>query len=391
MGRSQKTTKSIKKITPPAPTAAQQEAFFAELSELLNRIDTASTYYEVLGLDRLAATGEVKMAYLRIVAFLNPSYFDLGLALPASLMPRIDTAFERVSQAYSVLVSFQRRLEYDDELIRQMTEGFSLAGIAARSNAAERESASCDRPLLAERRAAHSSTPVVIEGDVGEEFPRGQNRRRSERFKLTIPVRVTGYDTRLGRWNELTFTVDVSKTGALVKMRRPVRPGAVLNLLLPLPATLREHNYAGSTYGVYALVRRVEAVKGGLRTVGLEFLDEQPPEGYLEKPWASFDVGAWNGIERRREDRQERSEAVWVEYFTKSMECLGRQIARTENISPNGMRIVQLKPSPADFEVLRISSPNRQIQRFGVVCNRFVGKDQFERLCVRIVANEWPL
>jgi hypothetical protein len=383
VGRTQKNTKTVKHASPPAPTEAQQEAFFAELSELLDRIDTATTHYQVLGLDRLAATGEVKIAYLRIVAFLNPSYFDLGLALPATLIPRIDEAFERVSQAYSVLVSFNRRLEYDDTLIRQMTEGLSSGEVSSEGNRAELGSLLAAEPLLAE--------PDVLEDNGAEEFPSGLNRRRSERFKLTIPVRVTGYDSRFGRWNELTFTVDVSKTGALVKMRRQVKQGMVVNLLLPLPATLREHNYAGSTYGVYALVRRVEALKGGLRTVGLEFLDEQPPEGYLEKPWGSFEVGSWNGVERRREAREERSEAVWVEYFTKSMECLGRQIARTENISRGGMRIVQLKPAPAEFEVLRISSPNRQLQRFGVVCNRFVGKDQFERLCIRIVADEWPL
>jgi hypothetical protein len=264
-----------------------------------------------------------------------------------------------------------------------MTEGLSSGEVSSEGNRAELGSLLAAEPLLAE--------PDVLEDNGAEEFPSGLNRRRSERFKLTIPVRVTGYDSRFGRWNELTFTVDVSKTGALVKMRRQVKQGMVVNLLLPLPATLREHNYAGSTYGVYALVRRVEALKGGLRTVGLEFLDEQPPEGYLEKPWGSFEVGSWNGVERRREAREERSEAVWVEYFTKSMECLGRQIARTENISRGGMRIVQLKPAPAEFEVLRISSPNRQLQRFGVVCNRFVGKDQFERLCIRIVADEWPL
>ena len=373
----------------PKPTEKQIRAFFRELKQLLDRVERANTYYQVLGVDRLAATGEIKVAYLRAVAFLHPSYFEIAVSIPSSLIPQIDEAFERVSRAFAVLVSFNRRVDYDNTLLKEMTVAADEAYIEHRTGDLPTEYCAIAAETLQEEASPANSQREGA--TTGEPVLAIKNRRRSERFKLTIPVKITGYDNKFGRWHELTQTLDVSQMGAKVRMRRRVQLGMVVNLALPLPTNLRHGGAPGSTYTVYALVRRVEPPKGGLRTIGLEFLDEKPPEGYVERPWDTFDPGAWTGVERRRWPRENRSQAVWLEYFTESMKCLGREIARTENISKQGMRIVHLKNAPSGFDIIRISTPSRRLQRFAVVCNRYVGADRFERLCLRIIGEEWPL
>jgi curved DNA-binding protein CbpA len=348
-------------------------------------VERAGNHYQVLGVDRLAAPGEIKIAYLRSVAFLHPSYFEISVVIPASLVPQIDESFEKVSRAFAVLVSFNRRVAYDTTLVKEMAETADEVYRERRTAELPSEYGAIAEELLAE---GSSSDAAPVEEQPVEGI---KNRRRSERFKLTIPVRITGYDSKFGRWHELTQTLDVSQTGVKVRMQRKVEPGMVVNLSLPMPANLRHRSHMGSTYSVYALVRRIEPPKSGLRTVGFEFLGEKPPEGYLDKPWATFDPGCWTGTERRRWPRVDISQAVWIEYFTEDMECLGREIARTENMSPQGMRVVHLKLAPPGFEVIRVSTPSRRIQRFAVVCNRYIGGDKFERLCLKVIGEEWPM
>ena len=140
------------------------------------------------------------------------------------------------------------------------------------------------------------------------------NRRRCERFKLSIPARTMGCDRVKGKWSELTQTVDVSRTGVSLMTRRRVRYGMVLYLSLPMPVKLRGHGFSDQTYNVYGLVRRIEPIRNGTRVIGVEFLGEHPPVGYLEKPWVTFRTQNWSGIERRRQDRLSKAEPVTIEY-----------------------------------------------------------------------------
>src|SRR5438132_7630023 len=121
------------------------------------------------------------------------------------------------------------------------------------------------------------------------------NRRRTARLRLSLSVRVTGHDRRSGKWQELTTTEDVSRTGIQMNLRQRVRRGTVLHITLPLPWKLRQHGHFDPTFQTYAWVagvRRSEQV--GMRLVGLEFLGAHPPAGYLEKPWAIYRPPGWN-------------------------------------------------------------------------------------------------
>jgi len=216
------------------------------------------------------------------------------------------------------------------------------------------------------------------------------NRRRTDRFKLAIPARVAGVDGKAdSKWSEMTETLDISRTGVRLRLNRPVRYGMVFYLSLPLPPKLRSHGFADASYNVYALVRRIEPPKKGVRIIGLEFIGEHPPPGYLEKPWATFRTKRWAGNERRRAPRIERAEAVRIEYISAAMPSTIREEVMTENVSRTGLRVI-VRAAPLEFDLLRITSTSRHFDGLAMLRNRFQGKDGLERLCLQFLDKEWP-
>lgn len=217
----------------------------------------------------------------------------------------------------------------------------------------------------------------------------GDNRRHHERFKLSIPTRVIGHDLLSGKWDETTQTIDVSRAGITLCLQRRVRHGVVVQLMLPLPVKLRSYGYYDSNYKVYAIARRVEPVKGGQSVVAFEFMGENPPKGYQEKPWMVFQHKKWSGSERRRETRSEKPEVVAIEYLDEEMRTIGRDVVLSENHSRGGLR-VRLQEAPPEFYMVKVIGPATQGEKITIVSNRYLGSDGCERLCLRYV-NETDL
>jgi hypothetical protein len=59
-------------------------------------------------------------------------------------------------------------------------------------------------------------------------------RRRSERLHLQIPIFLRGLDPSGTEFLELTKTVDISATGALVLSRRSFHPDQLLRITIPV-------------------------------------------------------------------------------------------------------------------------------------------------------------
>lgn len=296
---------------------------------------------------------------------------------------------EAVSRAFASPVDHDKGLNYQKELALISTGLPTLefssqeAGMVLANNASDgqAESSSLKQDTLDIR------TPTERQSVYAEHSnkPASKNRRRCERFKLALPTRITGYDRKTGKWSEMTQTADVSRTGATVSLNRRMRHGSILHLTLPLPPKLRTHGYSDSSYRVYALVRRVESLGDGTRIVGLEFVGENPPTGYMEKPWALFHTSRWTGVGRRREPREEKMETVTVEYLTDNLESVGHEVALSENRSRSGMRLRLQKAAP-EFDLLRIYGPEPHVEKIAAVCNRYTGSDGFERLCLRFTS-----
>ncbi|MBI3650344.1 MAG: DnaJ domain-containing protein [Acidobacteria bacterium] len=330
-------------------SSEQVAAFQRELRALLDQIAAAQTHYEVLGVDPLSTTGEIKLAYTRASALLNPAYYDLNLPQPAEWLFAIDSAFEKVSTAFSVLVNFSRRAEYDDSLF-------------------EREETTTEEP----------QTPTQ------DEAPEAVNHRRHQRFELSLPVRVSGYSQGGGKWQEMTQSVDVSVSGTQLPLSMPVRGGMILSLSMPMPATLRSHGFFESTYDVYAIVRRVTHRDNQVSLVGLEFLGEQPPAAYFEKPWGIFQSESISSSERRKAPRRRKSQLINLEYLDADKHLIAREVGTTEDVSELGMRVCVSHP-PSKFSLVKVYVTKGGVEKLATLVTRFVGKDGIERLGLRFV------
>ncbi|HKG23511.1 MAG TPA: PilZ domain-containing protein [Blastocatellia bacterium] len=356
-----------------AKTSVEQlSSYYLDLERLLDRTERATTHYHLFGIDRSATYDQVQLAYREVVSTLFPAY-GISAAVPVEMIARIDRAFDNATRAFKTLANFNRRLEYDD-----------LSQTKPAMMEHPPSPPSPDQEAIEIKRVPHQK-------EVFTQYSKSslsQNRRRTERFRLGIPVRATGHDRKGGKWNEIGQTLDVSRTGINLRMRRRVRSGAVLYLTLPLPVKLRSHGYSDSTYNVYAIVRRVDPPMRGERFVGLEFIGEHPPAGYLENPWALFKTARWSGHERRWAPRIAKREVVWVEYYDEARKLLGREEARTENVSRRGARI-SVRTAPSELDLIKITSPVNKFESFATVRSRFRGIDGAERLCIQFVDKEW--
>src|SRR4030095_10914872 len=69
--------------------------------------------YDVFVVERSANNEDVILAYQNAVTVLHPSYHKVRAAVPDEMLARIDQAFKKVSQAFSVLTNSAQRGEYD--------------------------------------------------------------------------------------------------------------------------------------------------------------------------------------------------------------------------------------------------------------------------------------
>jgi hypothetical protein len=185
-------------------------------------------------------------------------------------------------------------------------------------------------------------------------------------------------------------TTDVGRTGVKIRLRRRVTPGTVLYITLPLPAKLRSHGFAESSYNAYTLVRRVDPPRKGVRLVGLEFVGERPPAGFLAKPWAVFRRNRSGRKECRRPDREPQVEKVTIEYFDESLRAISKDEAQTENVSSRGLRISGTS-TPTEFDLVRVSCQRLDFEVMAAMRDRYTGADGLERVCVELIDKEWPL
>lgn len=381
----------------PLNTGKLISAYYLEIEYLLERVEGANTHYQTLGVERSASNEEVILAYQKAVTVLHPSYHKVRAAVPDEMLVRVDQAFKKVSQAFSVLTNSKQRNQYDGQ--NRAPRSYATLPLdmpklqpQARTNAPQPKDAEASDKTRVNAEAvqinvAPEMRPVFTRASAHEA---SVERRRCERFKLTVPVLIAGYGCSGGKWQEVTKTIDVSRIGVALRMRTRVKHGLVVHITLPLPTKLRSHGFSEAGYNMYAIVRRVEPLIDGMRVVGLEFIGANPPTDYLHKPWATFRTQKWNGSDRRREPREERAEAVAVEYLDESMQRITREAGVTENVSPGGARVC-VKAAPPEFEFVRITSPNRSFNSLALVRNQWSGTDGFERLCLQFVDQKWPM
>jgi tetratricopeptide (TPR) repeat protein len=97
---------------PPPPSEREQihETDPQEVESFLLRVKNARTYYEVLGVAPEASAPDVKTVYYQLARRYHPDRFRKS---DAALLPRIEAAFARITQAYDTLQDDQLRASYD--------------------------------------------------------------------------------------------------------------------------------------------------------------------------------------------------------------------------------------------------------------------------------------
>lgn len=398
--------------------AVNFNSYFLELERLLERLEQAATHYQVLGAEPSASREEIIAAYQQLLHQLFPSY-QLAQTLPAELRQRMDQGFARAGQACLHLGDGRRRQEYDTSLQSQEAINKALSRLPVQPVPAAKPVISSPSPQPVPHPADSLKNPPPVSQPVktpppvpavsrqteavleSKAFARNEvytlygtdqatNRRRCDRLNMSLPVRVTGHEKDGSKWHEMSESVDVSRTGIHLTLSRRVRHNTILHLTLPLPLKLRAHGFHEASYNVYAIVRRIFPLEKGARTVGLEFIGEHPPSGYLEKPWAVCRTRAWKGINRRRHKRVERAEEVTIEFLTDDRQIITRESGITENISRSGAR-VKVSALPREFDLARIIAPESGFNSVSVITNTYPGQDKGFRLCLQFIEREWPI
>lgn len=383
---------------------------FLEFERLASRVEMSSTHYQVLGIDNDASLEEIKRAYQKSVSLIRPFYTLSAQAKETAAQERAARILKKTSTAFSVLSNAGKKIEYNNLLFRKRPglvplrmppmecgcQGSAHApgdrsscpslGLERWTEKAGAEPSPAISPAIISRpQAMPANLPV---NGFQEDSNGGANRRRHERFKIAIPVLVVGHDRFQGRWNRAAETIDISRTGLQLRGDLPLRHGNVVHLNLVLPTALRSHGINDPSYNVYAIARRIGPLENGVRVIGVEFLGQHPPAGYMDRPWATYRTDSWKGVERRREVRDDRSEVVSVKYLNEIQRPLRQEIALTENISPGGA-MIYVKAAPPDIEFIRISDLTHSFDGTARICDRYIGNDGLERICLQFIDRKW--
>ena len=96
-------------------------------------------------------------------------------------------------------------------------------------------------------------------------------RRRSPRIRLQVPLFLRGTDAAGMEFIELTKTLNISATGALIASSHVLRADQIVHLTIPAPSPTQSSVLPSETPPISAKVLRQD-VSGDLRLWGLEFL-----------------------------------------------------------------------------------------------------------------------
>jgi DnaJ-like protein/PilZ domain-containing protein len=224
-----------------------------EIELLATLVIDEPDHYTVLGVERGSPTSDINTAYCRAVDFFHPLNYSHLAESNNVLNWKLSCAYLRIVEAFSTLSSRARREAYDGTLNRQI-----VGSVRSRQ-----------RGLSAADTTKVVSTLGGNAGSVAKPtFPHnGRERRRVERLEMRLPL-VVVFDHH---WQEVTETVDVSPLGVKFLLSRPVEPGTLVRLELPMPQDMRTNSNDSVLYTVSGYVIQVTP-GSGQRVVVAEFV-----------------------------------------------------------------------------------------------------------------------
>jgi hypothetical protein len=241
----------------------------------------------------------------------------------------------------------------------------------------------------------------------------GKSQRKRERVGLSLPARVHCRESLNDDWDEVTRLIDVTPFGARFALARPVEPGRLLVLTLPMPRQLRCFDHVESQYRVWALVRNIKPVAaqdGGATRfeLGVAFVGKRAPASYDVDPSRYYDVaktldgsGLWMLREipvkgyvpsegPRPDTRHNIPIELKVEVFDDKGQVAASETTVTENISRRGTAVFTTL-DVATGRFVRLTCAQYNLSILAAVRGRRNGPDGIPRLHLEFVGQEWPL
>jgi curved DNA-binding protein CbpA len=148
----------------------------SDLPNFLERVEAASTHYEVLAIDTEASADDVKRVYYDFARRYHPDRFRREE--DASLHGRIETVFARVTRAYETLSNAGSRASYDSKLAAGAPSAMYRQGSDGKASSPRNESASTReqaeahfREGLAALRAGQGTVAINNFASAAQVFP----------------------------------------------------------------------------------------------------------------------------------------------------------------------------------------------------------------------------
>jgi hypothetical protein len=204
--------------------------------------------------------------------------------------------------------------------------------------------------------------------------------------------------------------------GASFNLTRPVEPGRLVHLTLPMPRQLRCFDHVEDQYRVWAVVRnlipRAQADKGDESLlmryeIGVAFAGKHPPTSYIAEPATLYEVESisaqdnlWKVREaktaaaasapRSAETRLHMALNVRVEVFDEEGRVSATEQTVTENISRRGAAVwTTLDVGRGRF--VRLTSIDTGLSVIAAVRTSRAGPDGIPRLHLEFIDKQWPL
>lgn len=89
------------------------------IDEYLDRVETAETYYDLIGVEHKAEIADIKRAYFNLAKQFHPDHFHKA---GDEMLRRVQSAFTKLSQAHETLRSADSRETYDFKIRREIAE-----------------------------------------------------------------------------------------------------------------------------------------------------------------------------------------------------------------------------------------------------------------------------
>jgi hypothetical protein len=244
-------------------------------------------------------------------------------------------------------------------------------------------------------------------------------RRRVERVRLNIPVRIEAQETKDTSWSEITRFQTLSSCGAGFESQHQVRTGQLILLTAPIPERLRSYDYMEQQYKVWGLVRYCCPSAGSSASyqVGVSFVGKQPPLSFQENPTTLYELIGYtkHGFsqvteqseitiapeilkEPERPAEKVRKNAprypipldILIQIFDENQKITAAETTVSENVSVSGAAVF------TSLEIQVGTAVSVYFRAFNIciqarVRNRRIGRDGMPRLHLEFLDRELPL